>query len=616
MLQQAIQAFQSGNYASADLILKRVIQVDSKNLPALHILGLIKASQNNYKEAADLLLRAARICPDDASIQYNLAKALSDSGRDREAVAHHKKAVGLNSNNPEAWLNYGKTASNLGRYEDALSCYEKALGLKADYAEAAINKGATLKELGRYEEAIEFAELALSINPKLAEAWSNKGVALKEIKRYEEAITQYDQALKIKPNYHDALINKGVALQVLKRYEDAIAQYDHALMLNSESHEAWSNKGVSLQELRRYEEALIHFDKAIGLKPNYFEALTNKAVALQELKRFDEALVYYDKALSINSEYHEATWNKSLLLLLQGDFENGLPLYESRWKSDKRSLSAGKRTFDRPTWLGIEPLKDKTILIYGEQGFGDYIQFCRYVQLVSNLGAKVVLEAPLPLVGLMRSMKGIAQLVAQGDELPAFDYQCPLLSLPLAMKTSLSSIPWSGPYLATDAQKVSKWRLRLGETNRMRVGLAWSSTSLFEGDANRSLKLTDFVKSLPDEGFEYVCLQKELKECDKQYFENYQNIRFFGDELNDFSDTAALIECLDLVVSTCTSIPHLSAALNKKTWVLLSYLADWRWLTNRNDSPWYPSLSLYRQTTIGDWDSVLEKVRSDLEALP
>ena len=615
MLQQAIQAYQSENYASADLILKRVIQVDSKNLPALHILGLIKASQKNYKEAADLLLRAGRICPDDASIQYNLAKALSDSGRNQEAVAHHKKAVALSPSNPEAWLNYGKTASSLGRYGDALTYYDKALSLKTDYAEAALNKGATLKELGRFEEAVELAELALNINPNLAEAWSNKGVALKEIKRYEEAIAHYDRALSLRPEYCDAWVNKGVALQVLKHYNEAIAQYDQALTLNPDHHEAWSNKGVSLQELRRYKEALIHFDRAISLKPNYYEALTNKAVALQELKHFDEAFVYYDKALSINPEYHEASWNKGLLLLLQGDFENGLPLYESRWKSDKRSISAGKRIFDRPTWLGIESLKGKTILVYGEQGFGDCIQFCRYVQLLSDLGASVVLEVPRPLASLMASLRGVTQIVVQGDELPMFDYQCPLLSLPLALKTTLLSIPWDGPYLAADVKKVSDWKLKLGETKKIRVGLAWSSTSLFEGDANRSLKLAEFVKSLPDDGFEYVCLQKELKECDKDFFTSYKNILFLGDELNDFSDTAALIECLDLVVSTCTSIPHLSGSLGKKTWILLSYLADWRWLTDRDDSPWYPSVCLYRQASMGGWDSVLERVKLDLEVL-
>ena len=231
ILQQAIQAFQGGNFASADAILKRVLQVDSKNLPALHILGLIKISQSNYREAADYLARAARIHPNDASIQYNLAKALSDSGNDKDALAHHKKAVALAPNNPEAWLSYGKTASNLGRYEDALVWYGNALNLKPDYAEVILNKGATLKELERYKDAVAFAEQALKLNPNLVEAWLNKAVALKELKRFDDAIAHYDKALSLKPDYAEAWSNKGVTLNELKRYDEAIAHYDKALSL-------------------------------------------------------------------------------------------------------------------------------------------------------------------------------------------------------------------------------------------------------------------------------------------------------------------------------------------------------------------------------------------------
>jgi len=267
LLQQAIQAFQSGNFDSADLILKRVLLVDSKNLAALHILGLIKVMQANFREAADYLTRAARIHPNDASIQYNLAKALADSGNDKDALVHHKKAVALAPNNPEAWLSYGKSASNLGRYEDALVWYGNALSLKPDYAEASLNKGATLKELERYEEAIAFAEQALSINPNLAEAWTNKGVALKALKRYDEAIAHYDKALSLKPDYHEAWTNKGATLHELKRYDEAIAHYDKALSLKPDYHEAWTNKGATLHELKRYDEAIAHYDKALSLKP-------------------------------------------------------------------------------------------------------------------------------------------------------------------------------------------------------------------------------------------------------------------------------------------------------------------------------------------------------------
>ena len=328
MLQQAIQAFQIGNFDSADLILKRVLQADSKNLPALHILGLIKASQSNYKEAADFLARAARIHPTDASIQYNLAKALADSGNDKDALIHHKKAVALAPNNPEAWLNYGKTAFNLGRYQDALVWYGNALGLKPDYAEAALNKGATLKELKRYEEAIAFAEQALSINPNLAGAWANKGVALKELKRFDEAIADYDQALTLKPDYHEAWTNKGVTLHELKRFDEAIAHYDKALSLKPDYHEAWLNKGAILHKLKRFDENIAHCDKALSLKPDYHEAWTNKGVTLHELKRFDEAIVHYDKALSLKPDYHEAWTSKGVTLHELKRFDEAIRHYD------------------------------------------------------------------------------------------------------------------------------------------------------------------------------------------------------------------------------------------------------------------------------------------------
>jgi protein O-GlcNAc transferase len=260
------------------------------------------------------LARAARIHPNDASIQYNLAKALADSGNDKDALTHHKKAVTLAPNNPEAWLNYGKTAFNLGRYQDALVWYGNALGLKPDYAEAALNKGATLKELKQYEEAIAFAEQALAINPNLAEALANKGVALKELKRFDEAIAHYDKALSLKPDYHEAWTNKGATLHELKRFDEAIAHYDKALSLKHDYVEAWTNKGATLHELKRFDEAIAHYDKALTLKPGDHEAWTNKGATLHQLKRFDEAIAHYEKALSLKPDNHEAWANKGATL--------------------------------------------------------------------------------------------------------------------------------------------------------------------------------------------------------------------------------------------------------------------------------------------------------------
>jgi predicted O-linked N-acetylglucosamine transferase (SPINDLY family) len=328
MLQQAIQAFQGGNLDSAELILKRVLQVDSKNLPALHILGLIKASQASYREAVDFLSKAARIQPKDPSIQYNLAKALSDCGLDKESVPHHKKAVELSPLNPEAWLNYGKTISNLSRHDEAMILYDRALSLEPSYAQAVLNKGAALKELGRYEEAIAFAERAIELSPNLAEGWMNKGAALQELKRYEEAIAHYDQALSLKPDYHEAWCIKGAALQELKLYEEAITHYDQALRLKPNYHEAWCNKGAALQELKRYEEAITHYDQALSLKPNYHEALYNKATALKEIKRYEEAIAHYDQALSLKPDYHEAWCNKGAALQELNRYEEAIAHYD------------------------------------------------------------------------------------------------------------------------------------------------------------------------------------------------------------------------------------------------------------------------------------------------
>ena len=328
MLQQAIQAFQAGNYDGADLILKKILQIDSKNFPSLYILGLVKASESKYSEAADYLAKAARIQPNDASIHYNLAKALADSGNDKEALAYHKKAVAIAPNNPEAWLNYGLSESNLGRYENALVRYGNALNLKPDYAEAWSNKGIVLKELKRFDEAIAHYDKALNLKPDYAEAWSNKGVILYELKRFDEAIAHYDKALSLNPDYAEAWSNKGVTLRQLKHFDEAIAHYDKALSLKPDYAEAWSNKGATLRQLKRFDEAIDHYDKALSLKSDYAEAWSNKGVILYGIERFDEAIAHYDKALSLKPDYAEAWSNKGVILYVLERFDEAIAHYD------------------------------------------------------------------------------------------------------------------------------------------------------------------------------------------------------------------------------------------------------------------------------------------------
>jgi tetratricopeptide (TPR) repeat protein len=430
---------------------------------------------------------------------------------------------------------------------------------------------------------------------------------------FTEATETFKKSILKGGEFFEALHDLATAQASLGDFVSSIDNYQKCLNFDETSFELFFNIARIFDELKRYDEALTQYDKALSLKPDYAEAWLNKGVTLNDLKRCDEAIAHYDKALGLKPDYAEASWNKSLSLLLRGDFENGLSLYESRWTSEKVSKTIGKSLFDKPVWHGKESLQHKKILLYGEQGLGDFIQFCRYVKLVADLGAKVILEVPQPLTGLMQGLDGISQLVIKGEELPFFDYQCPLLSLPLAFKTNLDTIPNKSGYinLYNHTNKIIEWNARLGPKLKPRVGLVWSGNPHHKNDHNRSLLLRDILPFLPNQ-FEYISLQKEIREIDKLTLDSNSHILNFAGHLNDFLDTSALIDNLDLVISVDTSVAHLSGAFGKKTLLLLPYVPDWRWLLDRDDSPWYPSIKLYRQTFIGDWNSVLERVKLDL----
>ena len=440
------------------------------------------------------------------------------------------------------------------------------------------------------------------------------GVIAAQRRQYSEAIKYFNDSLKALPKNSLALANLGNVFFELKEYGNALIAYDKSIKIDPKYEEAWSNKGNVLYELKRYDEALAHHDKALSLKPEYAEGWYNKGVLLYGQKNIDGAIVQYNKALSLRPNYHDAAWNKSLAQLLQGDFDNGLSLYESRWLSEKALGSSSKRLFNKPVWLGQDSLLGKTILLYGEQGLGDFIQFCRYVKSVAELGGKVILETPQPLASLMQNLEGISQLIIKGQELPPFDYHCPLLSLPFALQTNLSNIPGRNGYFNLDnsSSKAMEWKKRIGLKTKPRIGLVWSGNAQHTNDHNRSLLLSDILPCLPNH-FEYISLQKEIREADELTLRSNSQILSFANDLNDFSDTAALINCMDLVISVDTSVAHLSGALGKESWVLLPFVPDWRWLLDRADSPWYPSIKLYRQPAIGDWESVLDKVKLDLK---
>ena len=502
----------------------------------------------------------------------------------------------------------GTLASQSNNPQLAVDLFGKAIEIDPSNADVYSNRGIAFKNLALYDEAVASYDRAIALKPDYAQAHYNRGIALKDLKRFDEAMASFDRAIAIKPDFAAAHTNRGVTLQDLDRVDEALAAHDRAIALRTDDAEAYCNRGVALQSLKRLDEAVASYDQAIALKPDFAQAYSNRGNALQDLMRLDEAMASYDRAIAIQPDYAKAYLDKSLGLLLLGDFDRGWKMYEWRWKAEK--IAGRTEHFPQTPWLGAEPIRGKTILLHAEQGLGDSIQFCRYAKLVSGLGANVLLEAPKTLIGLFEGLEGVGDLVEMGKPLPAFDFHCPLLSLPLAFKTAIETIPTPDAYLASNPEKKKAWSEQLGEKIKPRIGLVWSGSTTHKNDRNRSLTLENLMMHLPG-NCEYVSLQTEVREGDKKALHG-SGIKDYGGKIEDFSDTAALCDLMDLVVSVDTSVAHLAGALGKTTWVLLPYVPDWRWLLDREDSPWYRSVKLYRQPQYGHWEPVLRRIAMEL----
>lgn len=427
--------------------------------------------------------------------------------------------------------------------------------------------------------------------------------------RLAHAQKVYEDVLNLQPNHFDALHMLGVIAAQAENYLQAVELIDRAIEINPDYAEAYFNRGIVLQDLQRPDDALASYDQAINLKPDYGAAYNNHGNALHDLNRLEEALASYDQAISLIPDDAAPHQNRCQCCLLMGDFERGWEGLEWRWKEAR--LEKSKRDFTQPLWLGRESLAGRTILLHSELGYGDTLQFCRYAKEVSDLGARVIMEVHKPLLGLLKNLDGVSQLLANGSALPAFDYHCPLMSLPLAFKTDLTTIPAHKSYIASNPNKVAAWRNRLGAKTKPRVGLAWSGNPDNMRDRHRSIELA-VMRSLLCTEIEWFSLHREVRDSDAELLSSNTDIRHFGGQM-DFDETAAVIELMDLVVSVDTSIAHLAGAMGKPVWILLPFRPDWRWLLDRDDSPWYPSARLFRQDKIGDWATVMQNVQLALE---
>ncbi len=497
-----------------------------------------------------------------------------------------------------------------GQFQDAERLFARVVKSHPNYFDAVYLFGMFRFQRGQTQEALSLFTRASALNPRSVDALNGIGFALFELKQKNDSIAAFQRALALDPRDPQTLCNIGKALGELGRAESALDCYDRAIAAQRGHMPSLFNRSILLADLHRHDEALASLDRMIALQPSHAKAHYRRGRVLLDLRRFDAALESFGRADTLQPDFAEAQLAIAMCRLLTGDFARGWAQYEWRWEVEPQK--SHKRDFGQPLWRGQDDLAGRTILLHYEQGYGDTIQFCRYVPMVAARGARVVLEVRKSQVGLVAELAGAAQVIAHGEPLPPFDLHCPLASLPLAFGTRLDTIPLGIPYLRASPDDRSRWDVRLGPKSRPRIGVNWAGDANFKAEADRSIGLPRMLPLLSQADVEFVSIQRDLRPGDDALLEAQPNLRHMGGEVGDFHYTAALMDALDLVISSDTYVVHLAGALGKPVWCLLPYTPDWRWMLDRDDSPWYPTMRLFRQPRPGDWDSVIARVREEL----
>jgi tetratricopeptide (TPR) repeat protein len=577
--------------------------------------GVVLKELKRFDEALASYDKAIALKPDYAEAFNNRGNALSELKRFDEALASYDKAIALNPDYADAFNNRGNAFNGLKRFDEAVASYDKAIVFKLDSAEPFHNLGVALNALKRFDEALASYDKAIALKPDYAEAFNNRGNALRALKRFDEALASYDKAIALKSDNPEAFINRGNALNALNRFDEALASYDSAIALKPDSAEAFHNRGNALLQLKRFDDAVRSYDKAIGLKPDFADAFGDRGVALGQLNRFDEALASYDTAIALKPDYAGAKWNRALIRLLNGMYNEGWEDYKSRFDVD--GLPYKRPHVNAVIWRG-EEITEQHLLVFCEQGLGDVIQFVRYLPRLVRRKAKVTFLAPAKLIRLLRPLTEQINAVSAIQSNDSFDFQCALMDLPLCFHTSLSSIPNETPYLRAEEDLVGRWKERIGGDG-FKIGIAWQGNPQGTVDQGRSIPLEEYVPLSRLPGARLISLQKLHGLDQLARLPAGAKIESLGDDFDAgpdaFVDTAAVMENLDLIITSDTSIAHLAGALGRPTWIALKYVPDWRWLLDRDDSPWYPTVRLFRQAERGNWNSVFAKIERELRSL-
>ncbi len=676
MLEDAFALHAKGKFTEAERAYNEVLRRQPGNFRALHLLGLLALQRGQVERGIELLGKSLRLESRQPLAQRDLGNAFQQSERYEEALACYDKALALKPDLADAHNNRGIALAQLRRLDEALASYGQAIALKPDYAQAYNNRGTILSgqkrtdealadfsraialipgyakafsnragllaDLGKPEEALKDIDRAIALQPEAADSHDKRGTVLISLRRAQEALESFDRAIARDPNRSSAHDGRGTALAMLGRPEEALASHDRALALDPNSAIAHNNRGTALATLRRpaealechdralaldpksatahnnrgtalgllnrFEEGLESLDRAIALQPGLTQAYINRGNILTDLKRYDAALASFDRAIALDPDSADAHFGKSLVLLVRGQFREAWPIYE--WRK-RRVAPEAFHAQGRPEWSGKEDIAGKTLFIEAEQGLGDTIQFCRYAPMAADLGAHVILTAQASLVPLLESLDPRIEIVAG---IPAaFDYHIPLLSLPLAFGTKVTNIPATIPYLRVEPERIARMRARIGATG-FKIGVCWQG-SYIAGARSFPLRQLEGIARRP--GVRLISLQKGDGIGQLNSLPDGMAVESLGGNFpEDFVETAAAMEAMDLIITCDTSVAHLAGALGRPVWVALRYAPDWRWLLDRPDSPWYPGMRLFRQNAQGDWRGVFAEIEAQLEKFP
>ena len=594
VLKKAIAFQNDGALDQAQAIYENILKKDPRQFDAIHFLGVIYLQRQHFEEALDYLNKAISINPHFADALFHRGLTYKMLSKSALALADYSKAIELNPNHQNAWLERGVIFDGMDRLLESLQCFEKFIEL----TKVQFNKDFLLGPL-------------------------NKVNVLRRLKRFEQAILEADNLIKSAPNYPLAYSMKAMVLSDQNQFDLALKLSDQALECSASSHgelgQLYSQRGIIYRGLWQLDNAATALRRAIEFSPFLIDAYSNLGLVLLDQGKYDQAISIFEKGLSINPEHFASHFNLGVAKLTVGDLPGGYDHYE--WR--KRLQNWYAVTQQAPEWTGEQWLGDKTILVRCEQGMGDTIQFARYATILASIAGRVILQVQEPLLSIMSSLDGNIDLVPEKAPLPHHDFYCLMMSLPKLFGTELQSIPARQSYLKAPDDKVLAWKERLSTHSKKRIGLVWSGgfrqdqPELWAVNNRRNIPLEKILCLVEDDRFDWFSLQKgDPAESElKRYMglaEHPPQLVNWVSELSDFSDTAALIENLDLVISVDTSTAHLAAALGRPVWIMNRFDTCWRWLLERSDSPWYPSVRLYRQLRSESWGKVIEEIKRDL----